>query len=127
MKSNPDKFQFIILGNKGSHTLQINDITTLLGIAIDLKWNIRGHIDKIKQKEFYNLYDLRRFAKLLTSRIQDTSKFHDRVSLTIAHWFGCFAKNQIYKRLRKYNIKSCKSYTKFTWLHKMAFWPLVIN
>ena len=85
MKSNPDKFQFIILGNKGSHILQINDITTLLGIAIDLKWNIRGHIDKIKQKEFYNLYDLRRFAKLLTSRIQDTSKFHDRVSLTIAH------------------------------------------
>ena len=85
MKSNPDKFQFIILGNKGSHTLQINDITTLLGIAIDLKWNIRGHIDKIKQKKFYNLYDLRRFAKLLTSRIQDTSKFHDRVSLTIAH------------------------------------------
>ena len=37
MKSNPDKFQFTILGNKGSHTLQINDITTLLGIAIDLK------------------------------------------------------------------------------------------
>ena len=49
MKSNPDKFQFIILGNKGPHTLQIKDITTLLGIAIDLKWNIRGHIDKIKQ------------------------------------------------------------------------------
>ena len=85
MKSNPDKFQFIILGNKGPHTLQIKDITTLLGIAIDLKWNIRGHIDKIKQKEFYNLYDLRRLAKLLTSQIQDVSKFHDRVSLTTAH------------------------------------------
>ena len=42
MKTNPDKFQFIILGNAGSHTLQIGDITiksvsssTLLGITID--------------------------------------------------------------------------------------------
>ena len=44
MKANPDKFQFIILGNKGLHTLQIGDITTksvssviLLGITIDSK------------------------------------------------------------------------------------------
>ena len=28
MKANPDKFQFIILGNKDSHTLQIGAITT---------------------------------------------------------------------------------------------------
>ena len=28
MKANPDKFQFIILGNKDSSTLQIGDITT---------------------------------------------------------------------------------------------------
>ena len=44
MKANPDKFQFIILGNKGLHTLQIGDITTksvssviLLDITIDSK------------------------------------------------------------------------------------------
>ena len=50
MKSNPDKFQFIILGNKGWHTLKINDITikstssvTLLGITIDSKLNVREH------------------------------------------------------------------------------------
>ena len=42
MKANPDKFQIIILGNTGSHTLKIGDITiksasyvTLLGITID--------------------------------------------------------------------------------------------
>ena len=42
MKANSDKFQFIILGNTGSHTLQIGYITiisassvTLLGITID--------------------------------------------------------------------------------------------
>ena len=28
MKANPDKFQFMILGNIDSHTLQIGDITT---------------------------------------------------------------------------------------------------
>ena len=44
MKANPDKFQFIILGNTGSHTSQIGDITiksvssvTLLGITTDSK------------------------------------------------------------------------------------------
>ena len=44
MKANLGKFQFIILGNTGSHTLQIGDITvkstssvTLLGINIDLQ------------------------------------------------------------------------------------------
>ena len=42
MKANADKFQFIILGNTDSHTLQIGDITsksvsslTILGITID--------------------------------------------------------------------------------------------
>ena len=43
LKTNPDKFQFIILGNKGSYTLQMGHITTksassvtLLGITDDL-------------------------------------------------------------------------------------------
>ena len=48
MKENPNKFQFIILGNKGSHTLQIGDTTTksvssvtLLDITIDSKLNFK--------------------------------------------------------------------------------------
>ena len=51
MKANPDKSQFIILGNTDSHTLQIGDITTkfvssvtLLGITIDSKLNFKEHI-----------------------------------------------------------------------------------
>ena len=42
MKANPDRLQFIILENAGSHTLQINNITIQsasseipLGITID--------------------------------------------------------------------------------------------
>ena len=48
MKANPDKFLFIILGNKDSHTLQFGDITTksvssvtLLGITIDSKFDFK--------------------------------------------------------------------------------------
>ena len=65
MKANPDKSQFIILGNTDSHTLQIGDITTkfvssltLLGITIDSKLNFKEHI--------YKLYALRRLKKFLT-------------------------------------------------------------
>ena len=52
MKTNPDKFQFIILGNTALDTMQIGDITTksvsfltLLGITIDSKSNFKEHID----------------------------------------------------------------------------------
>ena len=61
MKPNPDKFQFIILGNTDSHTLQIGDITTksilsvtLLCITIDSKLNFKGHINNIIKKHIIN-------------------------------------------------------------------------
>ena len=48
MKANPDKCQFIILGDTGSDSLQISDITiksassvTLLGITINSKLNFK--------------------------------------------------------------------------------------
>ena len=54
VKANPDKFQFIVVGNADSHILQINDVTiksalsvTLLGITGDSKLNFREHIDII--------------------------------------------------------------------------------
>ena len=57
MKANPDKFQFIIQGNTGSHTLKIGDITvksvsfvTLLGVTIDSKLNFKEQTNNIVQK-----------------------------------------------------------------------------
>ena len=54
MNANPDIFQFIILGNTDSHTLQIGDITKksvssviLLGITIDSKLNFKEQINNI--------------------------------------------------------------------------------
>ena len=72
MKPSPDKLQFIILGNKDSHTLQIGDITTnstssvtLLGVTIDSKFNFKEHINKIIKKSIYKLYALRKPRKFL--------------------------------------------------------------
>ena len=73
MKANPDKFQFIILGNTGSHTLKIRYITiksasyvTLLCITIDSKLNFKEHINNIVKKAYYKLHALRRLRKFLT-------------------------------------------------------------
>ena len=73
MTANPDKFQFIIIGNKGSHILQIGDITTksvssitLLGITIGSKLSFKEHISDIIKKAYYKLYALKRLRKFLT-------------------------------------------------------------
>ena len=73
MKANPDNFQFIILENTGSQTLQIGDVTrksvssvTLLGVTIDSKLNFKEHINNIIKKAYYKLYALRRLRKFLT-------------------------------------------------------------
>ena len=76
MKANSDKFQLIILGNRGRymiHTLKIGDITiksasyvTLLGITIDSKLNFKEHLNNIVKRAYYKLYALRRIRKFLT-------------------------------------------------------------
>ena len=57
MKAHPENFQFIILGNRGLHALQIGDITTksvssitLLGITIDSKLYFKKHINNYYKK-----------------------------------------------------------------------------
>ena len=60
MKANPDKFQFIILGNKGK-SLQVVGITTklvpsvtLIGISMDSKLNFKEHITNTIKKHTVN-------------------------------------------------------------------------
>ena len=67
MKANTDKFQLIILGNTGSHTLQIVDITIkstssviLLGICINSNLNFKKHINNIVKKA-YKLHALKNY------------------------------------------------------------------
>ena len=73
MKVNLDKFQFIILGNTDSHTMQVGDITTksvssltLLGIATDSKLNFKEHINIIKKKAYCKLCAPKRLRKFIT-------------------------------------------------------------
>ena len=61
MKANPDKLQFMILGNTESHILQIGDITTksvwsltLLGITIDSKLNLKNISTILQKKHIIN-------------------------------------------------------------------------
>ena len=67
MKANPEKSQFILLWNTGSHKLEIGDIptksvpsVTLHGITIDSELKFKEHINKIIKKPYYKLYTLRR-------------------------------------------------------------------
>ena len=60
MKANPDNLQFTILGNTGSYTLKICDITiksassvTLLGITTYSKLNFKEHMNNIVKKAYY--------------------------------------------------------------------------
>ena len=73
VQTNPDKFQFITLGNTGSHKLQISNITiksassvALLSITINSKLNFKEHINNIAKKTYFNLCTLRRLRKFLT-------------------------------------------------------------
>ena len=61
MKAKPDKLQFIILGNIGSHALHIGDKTiksalsvTRLAITIDSKFNIKKHISNTEKTSIIN-------------------------------------------------------------------------
>ena len=99
MKANPDKFQFIILGNTGSHTLKIGNITmksasyvTLLGITIDPKLNFKEHVNNIVKKAYYKLYTLRRLQKFLTlekAKILACSMIKSQVAFCPLIWMFC--------------------------------------
>ena len=99
MKARPDKFQFIILGNTGSHTLKIGDITiksasyvTLLVITIDSKLNFKEHINNIVKKAYYKLYALRRLRKFLTlkkAKILACSMIESQFAYCLLIWMFC--------------------------------------
>ena len=114
MKANPDKFQSIILGNTGSHTLKIDCITvksdsyvTLLGITIDSKLNFKGHINNIVKKAYYKLYALRRLQKFLTlekTKVLACSVIESQFVYCPLIWMFCSKTDM--KRVEKVQYKS---------------------
>ena len=114
MKANPDKFQFIILGNTGSHTLKIRDITiksasyvTLLCITIDSKLNFKEHINNIVKKAYYKLHALRRLRKFLTlekAKILSCSMIESQFAYCPLIWMFCSKTDM--QRVEKAQYKS---------------------
>ena len=77
MIANPDKFQFIILGNKDkgerSFDIHINNVkvknsneVTLLGIKFDKNQTFKKHISEIYRRASHKLHTLGRIRKYLT-------------------------------------------------------------
>ena len=91
MKANLDKFQFIILGNTGCHTLQINNVTikstlsiTRLTITVDLKLNFTEYINNIIKKSCYKLHVPRRLKDFNIKKCQNLCEFHERELVYLA-------------------------------------------
>ena len=75
LKTNSEKFQFIIIGDKTccEHVLKVNltcvqssDDVTLLGVIIDKSLTFKKRIDNLVRKARHKLHALRRIRKLLT-------------------------------------------------------------
>ena len=75
LKTNPGKFQFMILGDKKDNTFVLNihdneiknsSEVELLGITIDSQLKFKKHIDNLCRKASYKLHALRRIRNFLT-------------------------------------------------------------
>ena len=75
LKANPEKFQFMIFGDKSyhKHILKMNSIkietsddVLLLGVTIDKKLTFKRHIENLCRKAQYKLHALRSVRKFLT-------------------------------------------------------------
>ena len=76
MKTNPDKFQFMVLGVKSKAPLRLNvngniilcsNEVKLLGITIDNELKFKKHIEDLCKKASYELHTLRRIRGYLTA------------------------------------------------------------
>ena len=114
MKANPDKSQFIILGNTGTHALKIGDTTIksasyviLLGITIGSKLNFKEHINNIVKKAYDKLYALgrlRKFQTLEKAKILACSMIESQFTYCPLIWMFC-SKTDL-QRVEKVQYKS---------------------
>ena len=69
MKTNPEKFQFLILSKTqplpilNTSTIDESDEVELLGLIIDIVLNFRQHIDKLRRNAQYKPHALRQIRK----------------------------------------------------------------
>ena len=73
LKTNPGKFQFMVIGNKDQRSFDIHNVkiknsneVILLEIKIDKNLIVQKHISELCKRALYRLHTLRRIWKYLT-------------------------------------------------------------
>ena len=73
LKTNPGKFQFMVIGNKDQRSFDIHNVkiknsneVILLEIKIDKNLIVQKHISELCKRTLYRLHTLRRIWKYLT-------------------------------------------------------------
>ena len=118
MKTNPKKFQFMILGETSRQpiTLNINQIKVkesqkvlLLGLTIDNKLTFKDHVDMLCSTANYKLHALRRIWKYLTpvkARLLYNAFINSQFNYASVIWMFCRKKD--YLKIEKIQYKALK-------------------
>ena len=118
LKVNPEKFQFMILGDKShhKHILKINlnkveasDDILLIGITIDKKLTFKQHIENLCRKAQYKLHASRRIGMFLTTekaKILDNAFIDSQFNYAPLLWMFC--RKTLYSKIEKIHHKTLK-------------------
>ena len=118
LKVNPEKFQFMILGDKShhKHILKINlikveasDDILLLGITIDKKLTFKQHIENLCRKAQYKLHASRRIGMFLTTekaKILGNAFIDSQFNYAPLLWMFC--RKTLYSKIEKIHHKTLK-------------------
>ena len=118
IKTNPGKFQFMILGKKkrlkyslkiGSITIKESEEVELLGITIDKALNFKKHIENLCRIAQYKLQALIRIRKYLT--LDDTKLLGNvfiESQFNYASLIWMFCHNTTFLKMRKIHHKTLK-------------------
>ena len=118
LKANPEKFQFMILGDKyhHKHILKINSIKVeatgdvlLLGITINKILTFKQCIENLHRKAQYKLHVLRRIRKFLTiekANLLGNGFIDSQFNYAPLLWMFC--RKTLYSKIEKIHHKTLK-------------------
>ena len=118
LKTNPGKFQFMILGDRShhKHELKINSIkfeasddVLLLRITIDKKLTFKQHVENLCRKAQYKLHALRRTGKFLTiekAKMLGNAFIDSQFNYAPLLWMFC--RKTLYSKIEKIHHRTLK-------------------
>ena len=118
LKTNPGKFQFIILGDKTyyKHILKVNltcvpssDDVTFLGVMIDNNLTFKKHIDNVLRKAQYKLHALRRIRKFFAiEKVKILGNGFIDSQFNYAPLMQMFCRKTLYSKIEKNHHRTLK-------------------